>query len=72
MQKVNHAKTQAKPTSLNNALGFLYPRRNARAMTVFECDAHCLEEEKLNRFPFREILVKRVLSNGVDEPRDKK
>jgi hypothetical protein len=31
-----------------------------------------LEEEKLNRLPFREVLEEHVACSGVDKPRDEK
>ena len=40
---------------------------------IFECDAHCLEEEKLYGPHFRELQFGGdVLWDGVDYPRDKK
>ena len=61
------------PHETDQLEGVGFPISQARGGTnnrVFERDADCLEEEKLNGRPFREILDQHMFSNCMDQPRD--
>ena len=61
------------PHETDHLEGFGFLISKARGNTnnrVFERDADCLEKEKLNSRPFKEILVKHMFSNCMEQSRD--